>query len=545
MRRAVEIFDADPGIGRCSLLAAAVLGDAETARRIVDADPAAATDIDPARGWPPLLYACYSRWHQVDPARAPGIAAVVRVLLGAGANPNTNDGGRPRFRSALKGSVEVNNPEVTEVLLDAGADPDLGQGIGEAVGHRDHRCLRLMLAHGARVVGTWALDAAIHADDAEAASLLLDAVKQSGASVETQIAPSLTHAVTDASVPVVAAFLDAGADPNTASDGVSALRIAVRAGNSGVAERLRAAGATDDATDVDRFCGACLTADRGAARELLGAQPGLLDRLSDADRALIVHAAASPSADAVTLMLELGFRPDARDDSGEQALHNAAYFGRAATVALLLDAGADVDARDTRFDGTPLGFATVGSGEQAGNPGDWVATVRLLLDAGASRDDAWIVSKPPSDEVAAELHRYGIGPPQAVDEERDDDERIARPVLDSTITAVALQLEAAYRSRDMDLLASLLHPNVHWTGVCTNREQVLEWYRGLAANTLASIDGVEVDRDAVVVELTFGGRAEGARPAPGHHLFQVCTVADAQIIDIRGYPTRASALSRQ
>ncbi|MGH7686677.1 MAG: ankyrin repeat domain-containing protein [Candidatus Dormibacteria bacterium] len=545
MRLAIDLLDADPDIGRRSVLAAAVLGDADTARTTLDTNATAATAIDDARGWPPLLYACYSRWHHVDPARAAGIAAVVRQLLAAGASPDTNDGGRSRFRSALKGSVEVNNPDVTEVLLDAGANPDLGQVIGEAVGHRDHRCLRLLLAKGARIAATWALDAAIHADDAEAASLLLEAVARSGVAVDIVATASLTHAVTDASVPVIAVFLEAGANPNVASDGVSAIRIAVRAGKDDIAAQLRAAGATDDATEIDRFSGACLTADRRAAQQLLDSHPGLLDRLGEADRSLLVAAAESPSADAVALMLDLGFTPDARDDSGEQALHNAAYFGRAATVQLLLNAGADVDARDTRFDGTPLAFATVGSGEQAGSSGDWVETVRLLLDAGASRQDAWVANKPPSDEVSRVLQHYGIGPPRATEHEHNDDDTLeARPAVDSAIADIALQLEAAYRSRDLVLLASLLHPDVHWTGLCTNREQVIEWYRHLADDTLASVDGVEVDRDAVVIELTVGGRADGARAAPGQHLFQVCTIAGAQIVDIRGYPSRASALSR-
>src|SRR5580693_5817550 len=139
-------------------------------------DPAAAVAIDDARGWPPLLYACYSPWHQIEPGRAAGLAEVVGVLLSAGASPNTNDGGRPRYRSALKGSVEVNNPDLTRVLLDAGANPNPGQPIAEAIGHRDHRCLQLLLSHGARVARTWAIGAAVYHDDPVAMALLLDAV---------------------------------------------------------------------------------------------------------------------------------------------------------------------------------------------------------------------------------------------------------------------------------------------------------------------------------------------------------------------------------
>jgi hypothetical protein len=66
-------------------------------------------------------------------------------------------------------------------------------------------------------------------------------------------------------------------------------------------------------------------------------------------------------------------------------LHTAAYCGNAAVVRLLLEAGAAVDARDARFDATPLAFTTAGSGEQAGQPGEWIETVRLLIEAGAPR----------------------------------------------------------------------------------------------------------------------------------------------------------------
>jgi len=545
-RQAGRILGADPSIARRSLLAATVLGDSETVREMLAADPAAAVAIDAERGWTPLLYACYSCWHQIDPSRAPGLAAVVRTLLDAGANPNTNDGGRPRYRSALKGSVEVNNPDVTRVLLDAGANPDAGQPIGEAAGHRDHRCLELLLSHAARVAGTWAVGAAVYADDPVAMTLLLDALERSGAGAADAATEALPDAAANASLPVVVALLDAGADPQASdTEGISALRHAVRAGRDDTAARLRALGAADDGTDVDRFIGACLNADRRTAEQLLDDHPHLKGQMTDRDRAVILDAASSRPPETVALMLDLGFSLQARSGFGEQPLHTAAYHGNAAVVRLLLDAGADVDAHDSRFAATPLAFATVGSGERVGKPGDWIETVRLLIEAGASRQDVWISSKPPSEDVMDLLQRYGITPDEAAEQQPDDQTEVPGAAGTGMMADIARHLEAAYRDFDLDLLGSLLHPQVHWTGLCNNRAQVLDWYRGLLADgTLPAVQSVEVDRDAVVVRLTLTRQAEGARPVPPQQAYQVFTVDAGQIVDIRGYPDRRGALTR-
>jgi Ankyrin repeat len=546
LRQASDIFHADPAIASRSLLAATVLGDAGTVRAVLAADPTAAVVIDDERGWPPLLYACYSRWHQLDPTRAAGLAEVVRILLAAGGSPNTNDGGRPRYRSALKGSVEVNNPDITAVLLDAGASPDPGQPIAEAVGHHDHRCLRLLLAYGARVAGTWAVGAAVHHDDPIALSLLLDALRTTGNEAARIATHELPDAAARASLPVVSALLDARADPGvTDEDGLSALRLAVRAGRNETAARLRAVGAADDATDIDHFIGACLNGDRAHAECILADHPDLSGRLTDQDRAVIVDAAASRPRGTIALMLDLGFSPDARDDSGEQPLHTSAYSGNAPVVGLLLEAGADVDARDTHFDGTPLAFATVGSGEQVGKPGDWIQTVRLLIEAGASRHDVWVAGKPPSEDVADLLQRYGITPDEPEDDQPDGPAGVPSPIGTGVMADIARHLETAYRNRDLGLLGSLLHPDVQWTGLCTNSEQVIDWYRGLIADgTVADIHSVEVDRDAVVLELSVGRKAEGARPAAAQHLYQVFTVEGTRVIAIRAYPDRHSAVTR-
>jgi ankyrin repeat protein len=546
LRQASDILRADPGIAGRSLLAAAVLGDADAVREMLAADPEAAVAIDDERGWPPLLYACYSRWHQIDPGRAPGMAEVVRLLLDAGASPNTNDGGRRRYRSALKGSVEVNNPDITGVLLDAGANPDPGQPIDEAAGHRDYRCLRLLLSHGARVAGTWAIGAAVDNDDPVAMSLLLGAFEAGAGGAAGMATEALPEAAADASLPVVAALLDAGADPNaTGEDGVSALRLAVRAGKDDTAARLRALGAAEDGTEADRFIGACLSADRPAAEQLLADHPDLPGRLTDEDQAIIVDAAAFRPADTLALMLDLGFSVHARDSFGEQPLHNAAYHGNGAVVRLLLDAGADVDARDDRFDATPLAHATVGSRELEGKPGSWLETVTLLIEAGASRQGVWISGKPPSEQIMDLPRRYGITPDEPAAQQPGDDTEEPALIGTGVMADIARHLEAAYRDLDLDLLRSLLHPQVHWTGLCSNSAQVLDWYRGLVADgTIATLRSVEVDRDIVVLGLTLAQQAEGARPAPPQPLYQVFTIDDAQIIDIRGYPDRRSALAR-
>ena len=90
-----------------------------------------------------------------------------------------------------------------------------------------------------------------------------------------------------------------------------------------------------------------------------------------------------------------------------------ADYSFATAVILGDDRGADIEARDTHWDSPPLDWAVVGSGERpVTNPRpDWVATVRLLIEAGASTQDITLSPddpKPPSPEVAEFLRGYGI-----------------------------------------------------------------------------------------------------------------------------------------
>jgi hypothetical protein len=171
--------------------------------------------------------------------------------------------------------------------------------------------------------------------------------------------------------------------------------------------------------------------------------------------------------------------------------------------------------------------------------------VRQLIEAGASHQGAWITGKPPSEQVMDLVQRYGITPDEPAETEDEAEAEVPGPVGAGVMASIARHLETAFRDKDLSLLGPLLHPHVRWTGLCTSSDQVLDWYRALAAaGTEADIRSVEVDRDAVVLGLAVGGRAEGARPAPRQQLYQVFTVEDSQITGIRGYPDRHSALTR-
>ena len=75
-----------------------------------------------------------------------------------------------------------------------------------------------------------------------------------------------------------------------------------------------------------------------------------------------LNAAASLGAIEVAfVLLDAGARTDLLGAFGETALHWAAYIGAHTLVERLLEAGAPVDVRDARWDGTPLDWARHGA----------------------------------------------------------------------------------------------------------------------------------------------------------------------------------------
>lgn len=382
---AMRMLQENPALESSGFPAAVVLGDAGRVKAELRRDPRAATRVDAASGWSPLHLVCASRFH-LDSTRAPGLAEVARLLLDAGADIDGESAGRRCWRplecAVTSANSSRNNEPIIRLLLDRGALV------------RSEMLVASLYAAG----GTWCLEL----------------LTQAAAREPELMTEALLEAVTGADPDAVAVLLAAGADPDTpGADGRSARRRALVAGVAATVELLGGGGEGP----VDRLLEAIVMGAEVSARSLAAADPGLVEQLRTSEPAMLINAGEHGNRASVSLMLELGFPIDARreagDDDGATALHAASWAGSAETVALLLDHGADVTARDTRWDSRPLEWALVGSGEapRSAPAPDWVRTVTLLLEAGAPLDGIILnpaEPKQPSAAVLALLRSRGL-----------------------------------------------------------------------------------------------------------------------------------------
>jgi ankyrin repeat protein len=143
--------------------------------------------------------------------------------------------------------------------------------------------------------------------------------------------------------------------------------------------------------------------DKELFNRLLASAPDMPKSLSPAERRKLVDAAQDRNIDPVRLMLEAGWPADARGQHGGTALHWAAFHGHAEMARLILRFHPPLEAVDSDFDGTPLGWAIHGSQEGwFRQTGDFAGTVAALLRAGA-KPPPTISGSPPVQAVLREF----------------------------------------------------------------------------------------------------------------------------------------------
>jgi Ankyrin repeats (many copies) len=363
-QEAARLLEREPGIVSGNVYVAAATASAGELRRILAADPAAASRQGGPFQWEPLIYLGYAR-HDPGVSLAETLGAA-RLLLDAGADPNAGYlwHGLPTPFTVLTGAFgqgelgPVRQPRhphslaLARLLLSAGADPNDGQGLYNRMfePENDHLELLLEFGLGSGDGGPWR-------------RRLGEALDSPVAMVRGELAWAITHGLTER----VELLISRGVVDLTAplANGATAASMAATTGHANLVEYLVAHGAPAlDLSPSDAFVAAALAADRSRVEGLLAGHPGLLARMREARPALVTWAAACGAPAAVEVLVELGFDVNAKgrtdvpsDQPWQTALHKAAEDGNVELARTLLRLGADPSIRDARFDGTPLCWA--------------------------------------------------------------------------------------------------------------------------------------------------------------------------------------------
>jgi hypothetical protein len=395
---AARLLQENPALlGNDPYLACAI-GDEDALRRATVRDPAWVHREGGPLRLPPLVAVTHSGLAS-QPGFCERLRDCARFLLGAGASPNQSIGNRwppasleapsqTERLSALYGAAgKAFDPQLTQWLLDAGADPNDGESLYHSL--EAPACTKLLLDAGARIAGSNAIYRALDLDDAGVLQLLL---AHGGDPNEPPLGPPtsewgspLLWAIRRRrSLAHIQPLLAAGARMDACTqDGVPAHTLALRFGRPDVAELLARAGAGGETLAADEaFVAACARGDADAAHAIQAAHPGVIDALDGARLRMLPELAAQGCSDAVKAMVACGWPLEIRGgDIDASALNHAVFRGDAALTCFLLEHGADWRTLHGFGDNVcgSLSWASLNA-PVAG--GDWVGCARALCAHG-------------------------------------------------------------------------------------------------------------------------------------------------------------------
>ena len=408
LEEAEAILAAHPEVGSSDIYAAAVLGDEAGVQRFLAMNRANATAKGGPYGWDALTYLCFSRYLRLDRARSAGFVRAAKALLDAGADANTGwmetqHDPRPTWENVIYGAAGLaQNPEMTRLLLQYGADPNDEETAYHAAETRENAALKVLVESGRLKEKGLATILLRKTDwhDYEGLKWMLE--RGVNPNYRTRWGRTALHnsILRDNGIEFVEALLEHGADPTLLTEkdqhywkvvpARSAAALAAQRGRGDVLELFERRGISVELTGVDGLIAACARNDKARARAIAKKDPQLVRELLEQGGQLLAQFAGVGNKESVERLLEMGVMVDAPSAgdayfdvaTNSTALHSAAWRARHGTVKLLLEKGAAVNAKDGKGR-TPLMLAVRACVDSYWNAQRSPESVGRLLAAGA------------------------------------------------------------------------------------------------------------------------------------------------------------------
>jgi ankyrin repeat protein len=412
LQQANLILSRYPHVATAGIYSAAVLADEPTLRAFLAQPSQSALALATGRGgpynWDALTYLCFSRYLRLDPSRSEAFLACARLLLDAGANPNTGwietlDADPPHefLESVLYAAAGLaKHPGLTRLLLEHGADPNDDETCYHAPETYDNTVVKILIDSGRCNERSLAWLAARKADWHDEKGLLLALDGGANPNYMTQWSHTpFQHSIRrDNGLVMIEMFLDHGADPSlrNSENGRNAFQMAAYCGRGDILAALEQRGLTVNfegpTPDLDALVAACARAQLDRAKSLIAVNSDLLQRLLQIGGSLLARFAGAANLAGVRTLLDLGIPVDALWPEGDPyfdmprnstALHYAAWRAHHDVVRELIARGADVNATDAR-NRTPLQLAVKACIDSYWQRRRQPDSVAALLAAGAS-----------------------------------------------------------------------------------------------------------------------------------------------------------------
>ena len=361
------LLNRDPSLRHASVAMAMATLDLD-----YDLDPEAVNVPTGGLKAPPLVYVCFSAFAHEQPN---AYAAMVARLLGMGADPNGSfmsaDYPDNPFPCLYGAAGWARNPEVTKLLLDAGANPDDTESLYHATESMDNSCLKLLLEAGPKKDHHYALLRKLDFEDMDGLNLML------AHGCDPNKFNALGHAIRRGrSAAIIRRLVEAGANVDVPNEeGLTVQQLVFERGLD--LPELLEGFVPNQADLLLRACWAGNAA--GAAQHRMD-----VSSLPKLRRRAFTDAMWEGKAETVDAFVAGGFTWEQRDDSNGTPLHVACFQGSVVCVQALLPHHPPMDDEQDMYHAKPVQWAAYASTFHSEAHGrDYAGVLRAMAAAGS------------------------------------------------------------------------------------------------------------------------------------------------------------------